>query len=41
MYIYISTVYLLIFLQNSINFEGSSNSLTESYFIGELGLGES
>ena len=36
-----STVYLLIFLQNSINFEGSSNSLTESYFIGELGLGES
>ena len=27
---------LLIFCQNSIIFEGSPNSLTESYFTGEL-----
>ena len=31
-----STVYLLIFRQNSMNFKGSSNSLMESYFVGEL-----
>ena len=35
-----SVVYILIFRQNSI-FEGSPNSLTESYFTGELRLGES
>ena len=33
-----SAVYLLIFRQNSMIFEGSPNSLTESYFIGELRL---
>ena len=31
-----STVYLLIFCQNSMIFEGSPNSLTKSYFTGEL-----
>ena len=31
-----STVYLLIFRQNSMIFEGSPNSLTESYFTGQL-----
>ena len=36
-----STVYLLIFGQNSMIFKGSPNSLKESYFTGELGLGES
>ena len=34
-----STVYLLIFRQNSMIYEGSPNSLTESYFNGELRLG--
>ena len=33
-----SAVYLLIFRQNSMIFEGSLNSLTESYFTGELRL---
>ena len=33
--------YLLIFRGNSMIFEGSPNSLTESYFTGELRLGES
>ena len=36
-----STVYLLIFCQNSMTFEGSPNSLTKSYFTVELRLGES
>ena len=36
-----STVYLLIFRQNSMIFKGSPNSLKESYFTGELRLGES
>ena len=36
-----STVYLLIFRQNSIIFKMSPNSLQESYFTGELRLGES
>ena len=36
-----STVYLLIFRQNSLIFEGSPNSLTESYFPGKLKLGKS
>ena len=36
-----STVYFLIFRQNLMIFEGASNSLTESYFTGELRLGES
>ena len=37
-----STVYLLIFSENSMIFkQGSPNSLTESYFTGDLGLGES
>ena len=36
-----SNVYLLIFGQNSMIFKGSPNSLKESYFTGELGLGES
>ena len=36
-----STVYLLIFHQNSMIFEGGPNSLTESYFTGEYGLVES
>ena len=36
-----SSVYLLIFRQNSMIFEGSSNSLTESYFTGKLRLGKS
>ena len=36
-----STVHLLIFRQNSMIFEGSPNSLTESYFTAELRLGES
>ena len=36
-----STVYLLIFRQNSMIFKGSLNSLKESYFTGELRLGES
>ena len=35
------TVYLLIFRQNSIIFKGSPKSLKESYFNGELKLGES
>ena len=35
------TFYLLIFRENSMNFEWSLNSLTESYFTGELRLGES
>ena len=33
--------YLLIFRQNSMIFKGSPNSLKESYFTGELRLGES
>ena len=36
-----STECLLIFHQNKIIFEGSFNSLTESYFTRELRLGES
>ena len=36
-----SAVSLLIFCQKSIIFEGSPNSLSESYFAGELTLGES
>ena len=36
-----STVYLLVFRQNSMIFKGSLNSLKESYFTGELRLGES
>ena len=36
-----STVYLLIFRQYLMIFEGSPNSLTEPYFTGELGMGES
>ena len=36
-----SFVYLLIFRQNSMIFEGSLNSLTESYFTEELRQGES
>ena len=36
-----STRYLLIFRQNSTIFEGSPNSLTESYFTEVLRLGES
>ena len=36
-----STIYLLIFRQNSMIFKGSLNSLKESYFIGELRLAES
>ena len=36
-----STVYLLIFRQNWMIFEGSPNSLTKSYFTGQLRLGES
>ena len=36
-----SFVYLLAFLQNSMMFEGSLNSLTESYFTEELRQGES
>ena len=36
-----STLYLLIFRQNSMIFEESPNSLMESYFTGELRLGES
>ena len=36
-----STVYLLIFRQNLMIFEGSPNSLTEPHFTGELGMGES
>ena len=36
-----STVYLLIFHQSSVIFEGNSNLLTEFYFSGELRLGES
>ena len=36
-----STLYLLIFCQNSMSFEGSPNSQTESYFTGELRLRES
>ena len=35
-----TTIYLLIFRQNSMIFKGSPNSLNESYFTGELGLGE-
>ena len=33
--------YLLIFRQNSMIFEGSPNSLTESYFTGELRMMDS
>ena len=36
-----STVYLLIFRQSSMIFKGSPNSLKESYFTGELRVGES
>ena len=36
-----STIYLLMFCQNSMIFEGSPNSLKESYFAGKLRLGES
>ena len=36
-----STVYLLIFPQNSTIFKEILNSLNESYFTGELRLGES
>ena len=36
-----STVYFLIFRQNLMIFEGAPNSLTESYFTGELRLEES
>ena len=36
-----STVYLLIFRQNSMIFKKSLNSLKESYFTGELRLWES
>ena len=36
-----STMYLLIFRQNSMIFEGIPNSLTKSCFTGELKLGES
>ena len=36
-----STLCLLIFRQNSMIFEGSPNSLTESYFTGKLWLWES
>ena len=36
-----STNYLLIFCQNSMIFEGRSNSLKESYFTRELRLGDS
>ena len=36
-----STVYLLIFRQSSMIFKGSPNSLKESYFTGELRMGES
>ena len=36
-----STVYLLIFHQSSVIFEGNPYSLTEFYFSGELRLGES
>ena len=34
-----SAMYLLIFCQNLMIFERSSNSLMESYFTGELRLG--
>ena len=37
----IKSVYLLIFCQNSMIFKGSPNLLKESYFTGELKLGES
>ena len=33
--------FTLILRQNSMIFEGNPNSLTESYFTGELRLGES
>ena len=36
-----STVYLLIFRQNSMIFKGSPDSMKESYFTGEIRLGES
>ena len=36
-----STMYLLIFRQNTMIFEGIPNSLTKSYFTGVLRLGES
>ena len=36
-----STVYLLLFRQNLMTFEGIPNSMMEFYFTGELGLGES
>ena len=36
-----SAAYLLIFCQNSMIFEGSPNSLTESYFTGKLKFEES
>ena len=39
-YLIKSTLYLLIFLQNLMIFEGSPNSLTASYFTVELRLGE-
>ena len=35
-----STVFILIFCQNSMAFEGSPNSLAEAYFTGQLRLGE-
>ena len=38
---YVLIMYLLIFRQNSMIFEKSPNSLTESYFTEELKLGES
>ena len=42
-YIYFEQLFfsLLIFGQNSMIFEGSPNSLTESYFTGDLRLGKS
>ena len=36
-----STVYLLVFRQNSMIFKGSPKLLKESYFTGELGLEKS
>ena len=37
---FFDTLYLLMFRQNSMIFEGSPNSLTKSYFPGESRLGE-